>query len=104
MMAYPVFLLLFLGISIITTANAGMACGTVDTRNTFRGMLSSDAEIYQQIESITLVHKDFQFEQTRLLGFLRESPNIKVNMALYRSFQCSFGFMCLIKYTHICFN
>lgn len=45
MRAYPVFLFLLLGVSIITTANTGMAGGTVDTRNTFGGMLSSDAEI-----------------------------------------------------------
>lgn len=51
-MPYPVFLLLFLGVSIITTANAGMARCAVDTRNTFRGVLSSDAEIQKQTEGI----------------------------------------------------
>lgn len=101
--AYPVFLFLFLGVSIVTTANAGMARGTVDTGNTFGGMLSPDAELCQQIGRNTFDKRE-PVQQTRPLGFLRGSPLRKVNKALYGPFQCSFGFLTVIKYNQICFN
>ena len=73
----------------MATANAGMACGTVDTRHAFRGMLSSDAEIQQQTQSITFAHQECNSERMRI-QVSRGSLLIKVNMA-FRIISMQFG-------------